>query len=189
MTPARELTAAIAGCLLGGTLVLGATSENWAEGQVVQGPGLPTEDLALTSYNVAPAVGGLAVLALAAVAALVATRGTLRRVVGALVLAAGSAIAMAALGAGARAGEVAAAMRTDRADIELTLQPWPWVAAVGALLMVSAGILVLVRGAGWPSMSGRYDAGRAAPVAVNAGDPTPEDLWRSLDRGDDPTAR
>lgn len=189
MTPARELTAAVAGCVVGSTLALGAANESWAVGDVSRGAGLPVEQVELTSYDVAPAGAGLALLALAAVAALVATRGAVRRVIGLLVLASGAGITVTAMYARTRAQAAAAAQIVGAATVEITLQPWTWLAAVGGLVVVAAGCLIAVRGAAWPSMSRRYDAVGASDRVVDARNATPEDVWRALDRGDDPTAR
>ncbi|NEC25827.1 TIGR02234 family membrane protein, partial [Streptomyces sp. SID8111] len=67
---------------------------------------------------------------------------------------------------------------------------WPYVAAAGGLLILLAGVLALRYGRLWPAMSGRYERDgtprpRRRPAAV---DPDrPEDLWKALDRGEDPT--
>lgn len=188
MTPARELTAAIGGCLVGSALVVTATGERWAAGEGSRGAGLPVEVVQLTSSDLAPAASGLALLALASVAALVATRGVVRRLVGVLVLVAGAGIAVAAVHAGARARSAAEARLGATTRVDLTLTPWPWLAAAGGLLVVAVGLLVLVRGGGWPSLSPRYQT-QVAPPVTTAADQTPDDLWRALDRGDDPTAR
>ena len=64
-------------------------------------------------------------------------------------------------------------------------------AAVGGVLILLAGLLALRYGRLWPGMSGRYERGgaparprrRAQPVDPDR----PEDLWKALDRGEDPT--
>ncbi|MET9968515.1 TIGR02234 family membrane protein, partial [Streptomyces sp. NPDC006356] len=68
---------------------------------------------------------------------------------------------------------------------------WPYVAAVGGALILLAGLLALRYGRLWPGMSGRYERNgtprprRRAPAAA---DPDrPEELWKALDRGEDPT--
>jgi uncharacterized membrane protein (TIGR02234 family) len=59
-------------------------------------------------------------------------------------------------------------------------------------MILAAGILALVRGRVWPGMSNRYDRDGAEPrpraerKAVVDPD-RPEDLWKALDRGEDPT--
>jgi uncharacterized membrane protein (TIGR02234 family) len=81
----------------------------------------------------------------------------------------------------------------------VTHSAWPWLAALGGVLVVAAGVLTVLRGAAWPGMSARYDApaGKrsaagprraAAAASAPAGQPTPADLWKALDRGEDPTA-
>jgi len=58
---------------------------------------------------------------------------------------------------------------------------WPYVALLGGVLIIAAGLLVVVRGRSWAAMSSRYDA----PVErVPVGEAS---LWDSLDRGEDPT--
>jgi len=68
---------------------------------------------------------------------------------------------------------------------------WPYFSAVGGALLLLAGVLAVRYGPSWPSMSGsaRYERTsrrpRSAPAPV---DPDrPEDLWKALDRGEDPT--
>ncbi|MYR57951.1 TIGR02234 family membrane protein, partial [Streptomyces sp. SID625] len=66
---------------------------------------------------------------------------------------------------------------------------WPYVAAAGGVLLLLAGLLALRYGRSWPAMSGRYErSGAPRPRAAKPLDPDrPEDLWKALDRGEDPT--
>ncbi|MGW6555484.1 Trp biosynthesis-associated membrane protein, partial [Streptomyces sp. NPDC055051] len=67
---------------------------------------------------------------------------------------------------------------------------WPYVAAAGALLILVAGLCALRYGKSWPAMGGRYERAGTPRAARGpaAGDPDrPEDLWKALDRGEDPT--
>lgn len=204
MSATRELGTAIMACLVGAAVVLLAAGRTWARVEVGRGAGVPVADVALSGADLAPATTGLGVLALASVAALVATRGALRRAVGLLVLAAGVGLGIDAARAGSRVAAAAAADAPDATRIDVALLPWPWVAVAGGVLVVAGGLLIVVRGAHWPSMSRRYDAPtmdrriartHAQPSADGvdrwpAGEPPtrpPEDLWRALDRGDDPT--
>ncbi len=71
----------------------------------------------------------------------------------------------------------------------LTHTVWPYVTAGGAVLILAAGLLALRFGGGWPAMGGRYErdgAPRGRKAAAEDPD-RPEDLWKALDRGEDPT--
>lgn len=57
-------------------------------------------------------------------------------------------------------------------------------ALAGGLLLAVAGLLTLRYGRSWPAMGSRYEAPtRKAPAKSD----TPADLWKALDRGEDPT--
>src|SRR5215207_7537439 len=139
-----------------------------------------------------PALVGLAVAALAAVAAVLAAGGWLRRVTGALVLAGGVA-ALAVAGSGLtrprpRGVDGAGSERwADEID-----RWWPQaMAAVGltalaGVLLATAGVLVLVMGNRMPRMGSRYQRRAARRSAADAGDRA---LWDALDAGRDPTDR
>jgi uncharacterized membrane protein (TIGR02234 family) len=82
------------------------------------------------------------------------------------------------------------------ASVEL-VAGWPLLTAVAGVLGGAAGLLVVLRGRGWPGMGRRYErAGSGAdgrPAAGPAARPrTDEDraqaAWQALDRGEDPTA-
>ncbi|HET8642571.1 MAG TPA: Trp biosynthesis-associated membrane protein [Pseudonocardiaceae bacterium] len=139
-----------------------------------------------------PALVGLAVAALAAVAAVLATGGWLRRVTGALVLAGGAAALAVAWSGLAQprprgAGDVGSGRWAGEID-----RWWPQaVTAVGltalaGVLLAAAGALVLMRGHRMPRMGSRYQrhAQQPGPAQRPAGDRA---LWDALDAGRDPT--
>ncbi|WP_188284321.1 Trp biosynthesis-associated membrane protein, partial [Streptomyces sp. CBMA29] len=72
---------------------------------------------------------------------------------------------------------------------------WPLVAVAGGALLLLAGLLALRYGHAWPAMSSRYDRpgsrpslrGRAAAAPAPIDPDRAEDLWKALDRGEDPT--
>jgi hypothetical protein len=74
------------------------------------------------------------------------------------------------------AAVLAPLLSADAAD------PAAWTAA-GALGV--AGALLAWRGPSWPPLSGRYERGASVPDVEAASDP--RDLWKALDRGEDPT--
>jgi len=69
--------------------------------------------------------------------------------------------------------------------LPVSLTGWPFVALLGALLLLVAGLVTTVRGPGWSALSQRYDAPAAKP---RPRDPAVA-AWDALDRGEDPTAR
>jgi hypothetical protein len=166
VTPRRELQAAIAFCLLGALLILVALSRTWVSTKVPSPPPLPARRLELRGHHFVGSAQPLALVGLAGVAALAATRKTGRVLVGLLVGAAGIGVVAAILHA--------------LVDTSVGLGGWPYAAIAGGGLLVAAGALVVVRGRSWSSMSARYDA----PVQKPPGEAS---LWDALDRGEDPT--
>ncbi len=64
---------------------------------------------------------------------------------------------------------------------------WRAWASVG--ILVVAGALTAFGGSSWPGLSRRYGHRPTDPVAADDAGADSIDLWRSLDRGEDPTAR
>jgi uncharacterized membrane protein (TIGR02234 family) len=81
---------------------------------------------------------------------------------------------------------------SDAGTVDLSAG-WPLLAVVAGLLGIAAGLLVVLRGRGWPGMGRRYERAGSAAAPPSPGRPqTDEDraqaAWRALDRGEDPTA-
>ncbi|MGV9263572.1 TIGR02234 family membrane protein [Kitasatospora sp. NPDC003701] len=176
--------------LLGAVLVLTAVGRVWADGKVA-GSAAGTLEVSATGSRISELPGGLALVALAAALAVFAVRGAGRVAVGVLTLLAGlGAAATAAAGAGDSAALDSEAARklalSGTTATEVAHTGWPWVALLGGLLLALAGLLVVRYGRSWPAMGSRYDAPtRTAPAKAPE---TPADLWKALDRGEDPTA-
>ncbi|MFB7846825.1 MULTISPECIES: TIGR02234 family membrane protein [unclassified Streptomyces] len=190
----RSLAAGLLLGAAGATVVLLSSGQTWAEGRASVGGGfLP---LAAEGQDVTGLPAALAVVGLAALVAVFAVRGAGRLVVAGL-------LALSGLGAGLSAclGAVDRAALDEKAaqttgDTQATIDAlshtvWPYVTAVGGLLILLAGLLALRYGKRWPTMSGRYERDgtpRPRRAARTAPDPDrPEDLWKALDRGEDPT--
>lgn len=151
----------------------------------------------VTGARLLTALTPLALFALAAVAAALATGGWPRRAFGVLVLAVGAWALYAVLDA-AREG----ADRIDWSGWAPGFEPGPvapasaWlgpsVAVVGALLLAGAGALLVARGRLLPRMGAKYSApggrGEHGGNEEETGQPRP-DLWQALSQGDDPTTR
>lgn len=196
--PGRDRSYALALVLLAvgaGALLLSA-GRVWASA-AVGGAGLPTLAVAVTGSDVAPALSALAVLALAGVAGLVATRSRGRVVVGALLVLAGAGTAWIAVqfaltasgatGAGATIAQVVAERTGSPAGAVVVGSLWWLVALLGGVLVAAAGVLALLRGGGWPQMGRRYERDGAQPAAPGPRAARPESAWDQLDRGVDPT--
>jgi len=111
----------------------------------------------------------LAVLALAMIAAALATAGLVRRALGALVVAIGAIIVAASIGGGAGGA----------LPVSLGL--------VAAAAMVAAGVVLVARGHLLPRMGARYQRQHGEPGTAGPRGRREQDLWDELDAGRDPT--
>ncbi|MET9517144.1 TIGR02234 family membrane protein [Streptomyces sp. NPDC002994] len=192
-TGRRSLAAALLLGALGAAVVLLASGRPWAEGAaVVPGGTLP---LKVEGQDVTGAPAALAIVSLAALVAVFAVRRAGRLLVAGLLALSGAGAAVTALlgaAGGAALDEKAAKTTGDAAAAatSLTHTAWPYVTAAGGLLILVAGLLALWCGGKWPAMSGRYErdgSPRARKVPAAPDPDRPEDLWKALDRGEDPT--
>lgn len=193
VNPRRELTVAALLCAVGaGTAVL-AGGRSWAT-VAVRDTMTPIQQ-PVTGHELAAVAVALGWAGLAALAALFATRGRVRAAVGALLALFGAAIGYASVTAVQHAHVLRVAAEKSaliRPDTGATVHATSWwvISAVGGALLVVAGALTLVRGARWPGMSARYDSPGVRRSQSPGGRQEPGDaaaLWRSLDRGEDPT--
>lgn len=208
----REYGLALLACAIGAGLLFLAASQHWVTLTVARDKPFPPLRRTISGSHAQPLLTGLAVVGLAGVVALLATKRIGRRIVGVVLL------IVAVLGViwlvrdlhGMSAGR-AQSLLTDagpvvgvpagaKVDVQLHLA----VVAVGLLgttLLGVTGALAIVRGRIWPAMGGRYD--RPSKKARQADSESPTDgtnppaergdmrqrsLWEALDRGEDPTA-
>jgi uncharacterized membrane protein (TIGR02234 family) len=177
----------------GAGLALLAVRQGWARAVFDAPQPLPSRSITVSGQDLVPAAGALALAGLACLAAIIATRGVLRRAAG-VVLAlcgVGTAVAASASLSAARivsaasskvnsSGSVASggvgsttgganstggAVVTGDSSVHTVLLGLPWRVAVfaGAAALIAAGLLTLWRGARWPVMSGRYER-QSGPV-------------------------
>ncbi|MFD4790320.1 TIGR02234 family membrane protein [Streptomyces sp. NPDC058459] len=188
----RSLAVALLSGALGAAVALLATRQRWAEGTAtVAGGDFP---LTATGSDVTGVPAALAVVGLAAMVAVFAVRRAGRFAVAALLALSGAGIVTAALAGvadGSALDEKAAAATGDTSATVQALShtAWPYAAAAGGVLILLAGLLALRYGPRWPAMSGRYERGTERPRrAARPVDPErPEEIWKALDRGEDPT--
>lgn len=157
--------------------------------------------LHLNGRTVDAAPTAVALVALAGVIAVIATRGLMRRVIGAVIALAGVLLIWRSLaGLSAVGAARARSLVEDRhPGVEVgSVVPhvsagsaWAVVSAVCGALVIVAGLLVALRGHRWGAMSAKYEppAAREMTDEDAARDRARADasLWTALDRGDDPT--
>jgi uncharacterized membrane protein (TIGR02234 family) len=188
----RSLALALLFGALGAAVVLLSTRRGWSAGTVqVAGTDFP---LAVKGSDVTGVPAALAIVGLAALVAVFAVRRAGRLLVaGLLALSGAGTVAAALLGADDSSAldekAAQAAGDTSATATALTHTAWPYLAAFGGVLLLLAGLLALRFGRLWPAMSGRYERdGSPRPRKEKPVDPDrPEDLWKALDRGEDPT--
>jgi hypothetical protein len=108
----------------------------------------------------------LALVALAGFAGSVAVGGRVKQVVGVVVVAAGllaGGVTLATGGSG----------------------PGRWIALLGAVLLVAAGVLVIRLAARLPTLGARYQSANARRTSGDRD----KDMWDGLSHGEDPTVR
>jgi uncharacterized membrane protein (TIGR02234 family) len=206
-SPGRELGLVLAACAGGAAMALLASGRVWLRLTAPRTPPLPGLSAALTGRDVEPLVPALAVVGLAGVVALLATRRWGRVLVGALLAAAGLALvirSMPHLAAPSAGHARALLMDQGRATGEppgttvtaTASRGWPVVAALGGLALLAGGLGTVLRCRRWPGMPARYDRPAATPGSVEPragtdgpepGEPAAGAAWEALDRGEDPT--
>jgi uncharacterized membrane protein (TIGR02234 family) len=180
--------------LVGGGAALLASARAWQTVTTPRPAPLHDDVLDLSGRTVDAAPTALALVALAAVVAVLATRGVARRIVGAVVVLAGLGLVWRAV---ASAGAVSTARaralvgeRHTTVDVSrvvphvATHAASPVLTAACGVLVAVSGALVVWRGHRWLVMSARYEGQQAQPA-----DPAKAAalLWSALDRGEDPT--
>lgn len=136
-------------------VVVIACSWGWQTQQaplLAEGAG-PVREVVLTGGQLAPAATPAALVALAGVLALIATRGIARVVVGIVIALAGLLAALSILTAGSRA-------------------PGALLAGLGSLVLCAGGAVVVRLGRGWPVLGSRFERSDTASPwdALDRGD-------------------
>lgn len=192
MTPRRQAAAALAAQLLAAAGALLISTSGWQTVRVARQRPLADVIVDVSGRTLDASVTALALVALAGVVAIPATRGNARRAVAVLVVLTGVAMAWrAALGISALSPQRASALAASRgnavgidaasaARVSVRLV-WPVLSIVCGAVVAGAAALLAVRTGSWSMLSGRYEAPKALPSDAS--------MWTALDRGDDPTAR
>jgi uncharacterized membrane protein (TIGR02234 family) len=180
--------------LVGAAGALLVATRHWQTITTPRPAPLHDDVLELSGRNVDAAPTALALVALAGVVAVLATRGVVRRVVGGVLTLAGLALIWRAVSsAGAVSTRRARSLVSDHhptVDVSAAVPhvathgAWPALTAAAGIFVAVSGALVAWRGHRWQVMSARYEAQPTEEV-----DPakTAATLWTKLDRGEDPT--
>ncbi|GAA2101293.1 Trp biosynthesis-associated membrane protein [Actinomadura alba] len=203
MSPRREFATAALMCAVGAGSAVVAGGRSWATVRATDT--ITPLSQHVTGRELTAVALALGWAGLAGLAALFATRGRVRAAVGCLLALFGAGIGYASATAVRDTNVLRVAAEKSpmlRLDGDAVVQPAAWwiVSLAGGLLLAAAGVIILLRGARWPGMSARYEtAGTGGaregtpPGPPRAGATTrPQDgdastLWKSLDRGEDPT--
>ena len=198
--PGRELAALLLVGGAGAGLVLLATRQHLARVIVSAPRPLPATVTLVSAQDLRPAIAALAVAALASLAAVLATRGPLRRLTGLITIALGAGSALlgaakvtpaavvAAAGlarstsassgsaagsatAGSGQGSAPGALTGFGSRVLLDGSGWQVVIGAGAALIIAAGIVIVVRSGALPAMSGRYDRPRSPAAQAGPAGP------------------
>ncbi len=176
----RSLLVTIAALLLAAIAFWGASRLAWFEMTADRRPAVE-----LTGADVAGWLVPVAVLVLAAVAAVLALPGVVRRVLAVGLVAGGVVAVWFSLDVGAyETGWFAYQPLSEaHSDPERTFAG-PAAAIAGAVLLLTAGALLLLRGHRMPRLGAKYSAPGGKPPAKDSD----ADLWRALSDGEDPTS-
>ena len=190
-TSRKALVATIVALVAASAALGGAAALGWAQIDV-QAPLRGIVPVRLAGSAVLPALGPLAVLALAAVAAVLASSGWVRWLLGALLIGAAVPPTVGVLrvldGRWLTSIAMSAAQRPARSvpvGSVTVLLPGPALAAVAAVLLAAAGAALVLRGHRMPRLGRRYQT----PAARSNGPEIPTGrFWERMDAGEDPTA-
>jgi uncharacterized membrane protein (TIGR02234 family) len=188
MSARREYVFALLTGAVGAGLIILAVRQQWAQAVFTQPKPLPPQVVDVSGSDLVPLAGALALAALAGLAAVIATRGVLRRVAGVLLALFGAgagAVVMTSVSAATvvsvaaskvaspesaavsgavgsttsgSAGGPAFVVSGSAGHAIMTGTPWHVAVLLGALLVFVAGLATALRGPDWPVMSARYDA-------------------------------
>ncbi len=196
----REYGAALFAGAAGAGLILLAVRERWAQAVFTPPKPLAQQVVGVSGNDLVPVAGALALAALAGLAAVIATRGILRRAAGVLLalfgagagaavtttITAATVVSVAAshvaspesAAVSGAAGSTtsgspggAALVLTGTGHAVMAGTPWRLAVMAGALLIFAAGLATALRGQDWAVMSARYDLPRRRTDGAAAPDP------------------
>ncbi len=170
----------MAGGLALSALFLLAASRTWIVADAPDAAFASQRHLTASGTEVAPEVASLALVGLVAWGVVLVTRVTGRRVALAVALLAQlGALAFAGLAlGGSRGGDTVSRLSGAATGVTWHWSAWAWSALALGVVAIVLGVYAFWTCHTWPSMGRKYDA---------PGGPPPDDAWKQLDSGIDPT--
>ncbi|MCA2212338.1 Trp biosynthesis-associated membrane protein [Jidongwangia harbinensis] len=154
----RRLPHAVIAVLAGAGLALYAATRTWSV-RLTERPGLSDLRAEATGAAEMPWLPALALVALAGAGAMLATRGTVRRALGVLLVAGGAGLVLSAIVA--RAG-----LDPGAAGAAATI--WPAACVLGGALVGLGGLGAVRHGRHWPVMGARYERRAVRSAAIDS---------------------
>lgn len=200
----RARTLAVVAAVLGGGLAVIGSTQPWLEATLRDGA---RAVLPVPGTAALPLLTPLGLAALALGLALSIVGPVLRYLFGAIGILIGGALAWesvrvavttppaAVVTVVADATGLSGVAAVETLVESITATAWPWIAALGAVLVFAGGVLTLATARSWGGSDRRYRTDAAGPASVagaagsrphDAHDPI--DSWDDLSRGSDPTA-
>ena len=141
----------------------------------------PCVGLSLDDAGVVSSANALALVTLACLGVVLVARGRFRRVVAVIGLLASVAAVVAVAVAPVQVPDDVRAFTEQYVATapEVGSTGWFWVGAVAAVVLLPAWLAAVRFVGGWPEMGRRYDTPADSP---------PQDLWKAMDQGHDPTS-
>jgi uncharacterized membrane protein (TIGR02234 family) len=181
-----KVSATAAMIVAGAALTGGSAALVWAGASYVdelRGPVAVTA----TGSDVAPALVPLAAAGIAALGAILASRGTVRRLIGGLVVLIGGAVGYFGI-RGLGNHPIESLSQTSASDRVVELHPTgPGMAIIGGLLLLVAGVPVVAGRRAARDLSTRYERRAAAAAAADSTADPALQMWKELDEHRDPT--
>jgi uncharacterized membrane protein (TIGR02234 family) len=185
----RSYVISVLAGVIGGGLVAVAATKPWAT-TTVGARGFPALPISVDGADVVPVVAALGLVLLAGAVALAATKNQGRRLAGLVLVGAAVVVGWLTLTAGPAITD-ALQEQTIGAVGNATPHPdgtlWRWLTLAGAGLSLLAGAAAVAKGPDWPTMGSRYDRPTSARPVSEVEASTEADVWRAMDKGEDPT--
>jgi uncharacterized membrane protein (TIGR02234 family) len=180
----------VLGTLAAGGLAFFTASRTWAHARIAA-EGLPPDTVKVSGSDSQPIITALALVAVTAALAVLASSPRLRRIVGVFTVGVAIvAVAVVLFDASSVDEAMSKAVRASPAFTGANSPTthhtiWPVLTIVAFIGVAGLGAITARFGPVWPTLSSRYDAPRVRPSEAEP--QTDADMWKALDEGRDPT--